>query len=115
MALASLNFSEFFKDKLLSGEMEGTILTGEWDIPPEDELLIYVSKKGNVEDNKEAEKIGKVKITHCEPKKVEDLTDREAEICSYPNAEELKKGIEKWHGCDRSDIITFIKFDFQKV
>lgn len=112
MALASLNFSEFFKDKILSGEMRGTILTGEWDIPYKHELLIYISKEGNVEDNKEAEKIGKAKITKCKTKKVEDLTDKEAEICAYPDAEELKNGVKKWHGCESSDVVTFIKFDF---
>jgi len=114
MALIGLHYSEFFKEGLLNGKTKGTIIAGEWKIPQGENLFVY-SSKGNVENSKQDEKIGSVKIISSKVIRADKLSDKEAKICNYENTEKLKEAIKYWHKCEDSAKVTFIEFEFNKI
>ena len=114
MALICLHYSKYFEDKLLNGEIKGTILKGKWDIPTNEDLFLYIAPE-NVETSKEDKKVGTVKITSLQQMVVAELSNKEAKICGYENEEKLKEGVKYWHKCSASDTITFIEFEFKSI
>jgi hypothetical protein len=114
MALVCLHYSKYFEDKLLKGEIRGTVLKGKWEIPFDEDLFLYIAPE-DVVTSKEDKKVGTVKITALKQMTVAELSDREAKICGYENGEKLKEGVKYWHKCSDSDIITFIEFQFNPV
>lgn len=114
MALIGFHYSKFFEEKLLNGEIKGTIVMGNWKIPLNEELFVYAAPE-NAETSKEDKKVGTAKILSCKSMQVKELTDKEAEACAFENAEKLKEGVKKWHKCEDSDTITFIGFEFEKI
>lgn len=109
MAVPALAFSEFFREKLESGRMNGTILAGEWKIP-EAEVLVY-STKGNAEGSKTAERIGSRKIKACRVMEVSELSGMEAKTAGYADGRELIAAVKKWHGCADGDMVTFVEWE----
>jgi len=114
MAVVCLHYSKFFEDRLFSGKIKGTILKGKWEIPTEEDLFLYIAPE-NVETSKQDKKVGTCKITFLKQMKVAELSDHEAKLCGYENAEELKKGVKYWHKCSNSDTITFVEFEFKSI
>jgi len=83
----------FFEDGLLSKEIKGTVLKGEWSMPMGEGLFLYIAPE-NVETSKEDKKVGIVRIISQKQMKVAELSDKEVKLCSYENEEELKRGVK---------------------
>ena len=113
MALVGLHFSGFFKDRLLTGKMSGTILKDKWSIPVGEKLFVYLAPE-NAETSTQDEKIGIAEIASCKEMMVSELSDKEAKACTYEDAESLREGVKHWHKCTDSDTVTFIEFIFTK-
>ncbi len=114
MALVGLHYSGFFKDKLLSGRIKGTVLHGEWSFPESAELFVFLAKGDAMESSNE-KKVGIASVKECKSMKVNELTDVEADYCGFDNCEKLQEAVKFWHKCDDYDSVTFVKFEFRKV
>lgn len=111
MAILGFHFSSIFRNGLLNGSKNATIMDGENYFREGQEVLVYLSDKPNLFDGRIEKRIGRAKITKFKIKHVNDLTIKEAKQCGYKNLQELKSGLEKWYNCDKNSIITFIKFN----
>lgn len=116
MALVGLHYSKFFKEKLLTGKISGSILAGKWKIPIGDKMGIYVGKDAdNVERSLINEKIGVATIRFCVVKLVKDVTDQEARSENFKNKEEFIRAIKYWHKLSKDNFVTYIRFEFKKT
>jgi hypothetical protein len=48
MALVCLHYSKFFGEKLLKGEIKGTILKGKWQIPKNEDLFLCIAPENAI-------------------------------------------------------------------
>lgn len=110
MAVPALAFSGFFREKLVSGRMKGTVLVGKWEIP-EGDVMVFCSGNGNVGESGDAEKLFTVKIKSCKTMEVSGLSDPEAKTAGYADGAELRASVKKWHGCRDADTVTFVEWE----
>lgn len=76
-------------------------------------MQVYLSEKPNLLDGFEEKRIGKAVIKEVSVKRVKELTEREAKLCTHKGLEDLKNALKKWYTAEEDSIVTFVRFELE--
>lgn len=113
MAILGFHFSGVYKEKLYNCVKTATIMDGEHQFKPGEQVLIYLSDKPNLFDGKIEQRIGSATIKENRVMRVKELTENHAMLCGSKSLEELIDSLCKWYNTDKDSMITFIRFDLK--
>lgn len=113
MSLLAFHFSEFHKEKILSGKKRHTIVDYPLYLNPGQKILIYISKSKKVENSIQAERIGVALIEKVIVVRVSDITDEVAQSMGKKNRADLLSSLTKWYDITDNSVITYLGFKFE--
>lgn len=114
MAIIGFNFSNLYKDSLLNGKKNATIVTGDKNFGVGEEVLVLLPETENMfEKGTVFKKIGTATIIFESTKRVNAVSDQEALNCGYNDRHQLKESLKKWYNTNDESVVTYIEFDLQ--
>ena len=114
MAIVGFHFSGVYREKLLNGKKNASVMPGEQQYAVGSPVFIYLAEGNCVEPDAVEKKIGAATIVKSKQTTLGELTLEQAVNCGYENAEALRNEMKQWFpDMTEQSRVTYVQFDLK--